>query len=111
MNCSGRLSASTSAASGAHRGPASRAVRPPKASTPHAPSSGDTAAAAVTPPTQKAADSTIGRPDMNCGTTLLPTSKYAKLWNESAPVWLPKAARSCGIGSEPWPEIQLAYWT
>ena len=77
--CSGRERARTSAASGAHRGPASRAARPPNASTAAAPSTGATRTAAFTPPAQKAAARTIGIPAMNCGTMLPPTWKYAGL--------------------------------
>jgi hypothetical protein len=73
VNCSGRLIARTRAASGAHRGPASRAARPPKVSTAHAPSSGATRTAAPVPPAQNPAASTIGSPAMNCGTTPSPT--------------------------------------
>ena len=71
--CSGRQIARTSAASGAHRGPASRAASPPKVSTAQAPSTGASATAAPTPPIQKPAARTIGSPAMNCGTMSLPT--------------------------------------
>ena len=71
--CSGRVTARARAASGAQRGPASRAARPPKVSTAAAPSTGATSTAALAPPAQKAAASAIGSPAMNCGTMLLPT--------------------------------------
>ena len=66
--CSGRLSARTAAAAGAHFGPASRPARPPNESTAHPPISGVTTSAAGTPPIQIAAAMTSGIPVMNCGT-------------------------------------------
>ncbi len=70
--CSGRLSASTAAAAGAHPGPASRPARPPNASTAHPPISGVITSAAGNPPSQIAPASTSGVPVMNCGTIPAP---------------------------------------
>ena len=73
MNCIGSAMARTSAASGAHRGPASRAARPPNVSTASAPRTGAIAVAAAAPPIQNPPARIIGSPAMNCGTTAPPT--------------------------------------
>ena len=70
--CSGRVSASTAAATGAHFAPASLPTRPPKESIAHPPISGVATSAAGTPPSHTDAASTSGIPDMNCGTIPLP---------------------------------------
>jgi hypothetical protein len=70
--CSGRLNASTAAAAGAHRGPVSRAARPPKLSTAQPPITGAMTSAAGMPLNQIAAASSRGIPVMNCGTIPVP---------------------------------------
>ena len=66
--CSGRLRASTAAAAGAHRGPASRPARPPNDKMAAPPITGVRTRAAGIPPSQIAAAMASGIPVMNCGT-------------------------------------------
>src|SRR5450759_3464376 len=63
--CSGRVSASTRAAAGAHCGPA----RPPKVSTANAPRTGLTSTAPAIPCVQKPAERITGKPARTWGTS------------------------------------------
>ena len=71
--CSGRLSASTAAAAGAHLGPTSLPARPPNESTAHPPISGVITSAAGIPPSQTDAAMTSGIPLMNGGRSEAPS--------------------------------------
>ena len=89
------------APAGAHWGPASRAVRPPKLSTASPPSSGPIAAAPSTPWAQNPPASSMGRPEVSDGTTEVPWVKKPML-EKPSPAWAaPKACSDCGMGSDP----------
>ncbi|MGA3154846.1 MAG: hypothetical protein ABSD40_20935 [Streptosporangiaceae bacterium] len=104
--CSGRLRPSTSAPAGAQRGPARRAIRPPKVSTASPPSTGAIPVAPTVPCAQNPPASSSGSPEVAAGTTEVPCAKNPMLEKPSAGCAPPKARSDCGMGSEPCSAIQ-----
>ena len=102
---SGRVMASTSAAAGAHCGPASPA-RPPKASTASAPRTGLTSAAPLIPCSQNPPLSSIGSPGSDRGYSASPWASSPDVVNDRPGWGPPNAPIRAGIGSEPCWEIQ-----
>ena len=104
--CSGRVTARTSAAGGAHCGPASRPASPPNVSTASAPSTGLASAAVLMPWIHHPAASVMASPGANCGARppcAAARPVLAKARPGCAP---PKACSDAGMGSEPCPAIQ-----
>ena len=108
--CSGRVTARTTAAGGAHCGPASRPARPPKVSTARAPSTGLTSTAVVMPWIHQPPAVTMASPGANCGARppwVAARPVLAKVSPGCAP---PKSRSDSGMGSEPCPAIQYPTW-
>ena len=108
--CSGRVTARTTAAGGAHCGPASRPARPPKVSTARAPSTGLTSAAVVMPWIHQPPAATIACPGGNWGARPPCVTARPVLANVSPGCAPPKSCSDSGMGSEPCPAIQYPTW-